>query len=321
MLLTEAERALLVEAGVHHFTARRFFEAHESWELAWLATPSGHLREGLRGLIQWAAAALHAQQGHTSDRPGNLLSRGTARIRRGIVPLRRLGLRRLVLPCDVEALQVCAEQPGAFLQFTARGPALPLAALVLAGGHGRRAGGPKAAKIRAGLPLWRWQIAQLQAQGCDPVAAVVHPAVVHPAVVQAGAVQPWVLASDPDAQPFESLQRGLRALPDRDVLLLPIDCPCPRRAVQVLLYADVLTARLRNQPWSVVRPRVIVQGEPRHGHPVLLSAAFCAELLALPGQQARLDQQIRGLPPGLRRDVEVHDDAVLANFNADGLSR
>ena len=323
MVLTEAERALLVEAGLAHFTAKRFFDAHESWEIAWLATPDGRLREGLRGLIQWAAAAHHAQQGHTTDRPDNLLARGMTRIRQGIEPLRQLGLRRLVLPNDVAALQVCVQQPGAFLQFAAQRPPLPgtnapLAALLLAGGHGRRAGGPKAGKIRAGLPLWRWQVARLQALGCEPVAAVVHPGVL---AGETNAVSAAIeLASDPDAPPFASLQQGLRALPDRDVLLLPIDCPCPPRAVQVLLCAEVLAARLRDQPWAVVRPRVLVQGEPRHGHPVLLSAAFCAELLALSGPEARLDQRIRDLPPGMRRDVEVHDAAVLANFNADGFS-
>jgi molybdopterin-guanine dinucleotide biosynthesis protein A len=300
--------ALLVEAGQHHFAHGRFFAAHEAWEIAWLRCKPGKLREGLRGLVQWTAAAHHASQGRLTDRPGNLLERGITRIRKGIVPLRALGLRRCVLPMDTEALRACVRQPGAFLQFREVKPRLPLTALVLAGGHGRRAGGPKAGKLLDGQRLWQWQCDRLARDVLGPVVAVVHPQVL------AEAPDPRGLASDPDAQPFESLQRGLRMLQGRDVLMLPVDCLCPPREVLLLLWAE----SARDGPWRVVRPRVVVDDVVRFGHPVLLSAAMCAELLADPAETARLDQRIRELPAELRREADVHDERILANFNENG---
>jgi predicted metal-dependent hydrolase len=44
--------------GIEHFNAGRFWEAHESWEVLWLASTS-EVRQFLQGLIQLAAAYLH----------------------------------------------------------------------------------------------------------------------------------------------------------------------------------------------------------------------------------------------------------------------
>lgn len=300
--------ALLAEAGQHHFAHGRFHQAHEAWEIAWLRTKPGRLREGLRGLVQWTAAAHHLSLGRFDDRPGNLLDRGTARIRKGIVPLRALGLRRFALPVDREGLLACVRQPSAFLQFRDERPRLPVAALVLAGGHGRRAGGPKAGKLIEGQRLWQWQCDRLAPDIQGPVVAVVHPDVL------AQDHDPRGIPSDPDSQPFDSLKRGLQALQARDVLMLPVDCPCPPRSVLLLLW----TEGQRAGPWSVVRPQVRVDEAVRLGHPVLLSAAFCAELLGDPPASTRLDQRIRDLPQQQRRDVGVYHEGILANFNEKG---
>ena len=48
--------------GVAHFNARRFWEAHESWEELWLAAETD-VEQFLQGLIQLAAAYHHIQRG------------------------------------------------------------------------------------------------------------------------------------------------------------------------------------------------------------------------------------------------------------------
>jgi predicted metal-dependent hydrolase len=49
-------------AGIQHFNARRFWEAHEAWEELWLHAESDAHRF-LQGLIQVAAAYHHLQRG------------------------------------------------------------------------------------------------------------------------------------------------------------------------------------------------------------------------------------------------------------------
>jgi predicted metal-dependent hydrolase len=49
-------------AGAEHFNARRFWEAHESWEVIWLVAQSD-AEQFLQGLIQIAAAYHHLQRG------------------------------------------------------------------------------------------------------------------------------------------------------------------------------------------------------------------------------------------------------------------
>jgi len=48
------------QKGLRLFNERRFFEAHEAWEVLWLRTPSpSSEREVYHGLIQLAAACHH----------------------------------------------------------------------------------------------------------------------------------------------------------------------------------------------------------------------------------------------------------------------
>lgn len=322
MQWTAEERCLLVEAGQNAFVRGQFFAAHEHWEVAWLGTPPGGLREGLRGLVQWTAAAHHHQQGVvTADRPGNLLARARARLQPNSKALKTCGLRRLVVPADAAGLAVCVRDPAAFLHFANLRQPLPVAALLLAGGQGRRAGGPKALKVREGQPLWRWQVEQLQALGCQPVIAVLHPDAWLAAQPPETTPDVIPLGSDPGATPLASVQRGLPELPeDRPFLLLPVDCPCPPRAVALALVAAALEARLRGRPWRVVRPVIMQDGQRRGGHPILLAGQLRLDLQGAVAATHRLDHLLAALPDAARIDVAVDDPAVLANFNADGVS-
>ncbi|MFZ4580769.1 MAG: NTP transferase domain-containing protein [Myxococcota bacterium] len=203
------------------------------------------------------------------------------------------------------------------------------AAVLLAGGHGRRAGGPKALICWEDDLLWRWQASRLVQVGCRPVVAVLHPDAFLPQHARPDLPQVLTLPSDPDAPQFASLQRGLRRLSqaghDGPVLLLPVDCPCPDQEVFRVLEAAWRQARQLARPVLAVRPERTVTGPDgavlvRHGHPVLLDPDAVLELLALDGATARLDRWIAGLPPEARVDVPVRDASVLANFNRDGVA-
>ncbi|MGH7812807.1 MAG: DUF309 domain-containing protein [Candidatus Binataceae bacterium] len=49
--------------GIELFNAGRFFECHEAWEEVWLRAEGGE-KLFLQGMIQAAAAILHAQRGN-----------------------------------------------------------------------------------------------------------------------------------------------------------------------------------------------------------------------------------------------------------------
>jgi predicted metal-dependent hydrolase len=76
--------------GIHHFNARRFWEAHEAWETLWLVAESD-LEQFLQGLIQVAAAYHHVQRGTYRGAP-RLFAAGLGRL--DVFPLIHCGLDR-----------------------------------------------------------------------------------------------------------------------------------------------------------------------------------------------------------------------------------
>src|SRR5260370_30199129 len=68
-----------IERGRALFNDRRFFEAHEAWEAAWLRE-EGELRLLLQGLIQIAAAFHKIARGDHPSGCTRLLSWGLAKI-------------------------------------------------------------------------------------------------------------------------------------------------------------------------------------------------------------------------------------------------
>ncbi len=190
-----------------------------------------------------------------------------------------------------------------------------LVGLLVAGGHGRRAGGPKALKPMQGELLWRWQVQRMRRAGCAHVAAVLHPT----ALPAEDLAHVSALRADADAPMFASVQLGLRALqtmtPTAAVLLLPVDCPMPNPAVAHALWA---AAEASPSPqWAVVRPRY----GGRHGHPLLLAPRCVARLLEEAPASGRLDRLLQALPEGQALTVDVDSADVLANFNVDGVTR
>jgi predicted metal-dependent hydrolase len=82
-----------IERGRTLFNERRFFEAHEAWEEAWLRE-EGELRLLLQGLIQIAAALHKIARGDQPSGCARLLSWGLAKIEARVDALKELDLRR-----------------------------------------------------------------------------------------------------------------------------------------------------------------------------------------------------------------------------------
>lgn len=195
------------------------------------------------------------------------------------------------------------------------------AGVILAGGHGRRAGGPKALKKIEGELLWRVMARRLRESLLNPVVVVLHPSAMptndDPEIAGVIAVE-----ADPDAPMFASLQRGLGAFADDHATFVhPVDGGLPTTEVLSAL-AQAHTGSLHNnKPIAVWQPRVVGGNcHGRRGHPVLLAAPLCAELLTLDPNTSRLDHVLAQLPATKRADLTWTDPAVLANYNSDGLS-
>ncbi|MEY3014676.1 MAG: hypothetical protein RIT45_3411 [Pseudomonadota bacterium] len=192
----------------------------------------------------------------------------------------------------------------------------PIAAacgVLVAGGHGRRAGGPKALKRLDGALLWRVHAEALHAAGCARVVAVLHPAAM-PDAAATDPPTPWLrcVGADPDAPMFASLQRGLATLAaDEAAVVQLVDAGLAAPATVAALRTGATEAA---EVW-VVRPR----HGARTGHPLWLAPAAVARLTTLDASSTRLDHWLAALPPARRLDVAVEDAGVLANFNADGI--
>lgn len=200
-------------------------------------------------------------------------------------------------------------------------------AVVVAGGHGRRAGGPKALRATpSGRPLWRVRAEELRDCGAAVVVAVLHPAAMAGAAMAGAAMGapglPWLAieVADPDAAMFASLQQGLRralghtAGPLAGVFVLPVDAAAPTPA-----WLQALAAATTAAPgWQVARPTAVVDGHLRAGHPVLIAATAAAGVVGVTSPEARLDAWISELPPSARVDVLIADGEILRNDNGPG---
>ena len=203
-------------------------------------------------------------------------------------------------------------------------------AVLVAGGHGRRAGGPKALAMRDGRLMWRWQVAAMRAAGCGTIAAVLHPMAMPASNVAEALAHVRCVEADADAEMIASLQLGLRALaraqpdgrnagPTRPVFMLPVDCPCPGAPVFAALGRAAVALELQSQPWQVVRPWVDTSSGRRRGHPVVLGPALIGAVVSLDARTGRLDRLISALPETQRIDVQVKDERICGNFNYGGL--
>jgi uncharacterized protein len=73
----------LVREGAGRYARGDYFDAHESWEALWRATPPGPSRECLQGLIQLAAALHQLFCRHNAPSALRILARARAHLARG----------------------------------------------------------------------------------------------------------------------------------------------------------------------------------------------------------------------------------------------
>ena len=168
---------------------------------------------------------------------------------------------------------------------------------LLAAGHGKRAGGPKAWGAYAGKTLLEAQLGFL--------ATVTAPENIDIAIQgewlercrTLSPVVSWI-AADPDGAPLASLQALLAGTPRGRSFITHVDMPVFDLRVWKALEA--------------VNGDAVPVHEGRRGHPVLLSAATLAEVAKLDPVQDRLDVFLRGRNI---TEVKVNTDVIFANLN------
>ena len=170
---------------------------------------------------------------------------------------------------------------------------MTIAGLVLAGGAGRRFGGPKALARLDGVRLVDIAVGTLRAGGCSPVVVVSGAAALD---VASATVVPNPLW---DNGISSSLQAGLAALAGLDVtaaIVLLVDTPwvAPAAVARLAEAAQPAAAGARAgaQPAAAIATY--------DGHPVLLSAGIWPEVAALAGGDV-----------GAKAWLQAHPDRVL----------
>jgi molybdenum cofactor cytidylyltransferase len=176
----------------------------------------------------------------------------------------------------------------------------PFAGLILAGGEGRRWGGPKAwAQLPDGRTFLEACAEALAGGGAAPVAATLPPA---PAGRTPKALE-IVTLPEAGLDMFASLRQGLEALGRfeswRAVVVLPVDHP---------LVAPATVAALVSASAPVALPSF----KGRHGHPLCLRRDLAEAVVdgRLPGPTLREVVKAAGWV-----DVAVEDPGVRANCN------
>jgi len=165
---------------------------------------------------------------------------------------------------------------------------------LLAAGHGRRAGGPKAWLDCEGKSLLERQLDFVCGlKDARPVVAVQKGWLARCA--ELGYPARWVDV-DPDAAPIASLQSLLKAFPAGGLVW----------HVDMRVWEPALIETMREAGGTAVP---VCRG--RRGHPVSLSAADAAAVLELPPATGRLDRFLRGRA----REIEVPYECALDNWN------
>ncbi|HAN31694.1 MAG TPA: hypothetical protein DCQ06_08875 [Myxococcales bacterium] len=311
-----AHLALLSEAAITHASAGRAYQAHHLWETHWKSSEDRTERQVLQGLIQRCAAA-HNQAIATDDDGRAMaavrqLKRANQKLRQYSLIAENLGLDPKWTPPVDEQISTTIDWPESIVSSP-----LECDGLLIAGGHGRRAGGPKALKSMQGQPMWRWQLEQMKRRGLNKLVAVLHPsAQIEPMMVDSLAIH-----TNPDAEMMHSIQAAVAQikLEERPIFILPVDCPCPPRQVWAALAAEALRARMDGETYDAIRASCEGGGIKKTGHPVLISPELGAHLLSLDSDTARLDHVLRSCKS--LRTVEVDSVAIFANHNRDGISR
>ncbi len=181
-----------------------------------------------------------------------------------------------------------------------------LAGLILAGGEGRRFGGPKAfARFDDGRTFLEVCAATLIGAGASPLVATLPPGTEDP---QIDGLESIALP-EPGMDMFASLVTGLRHLvehPDwRTVALLPVDHP--------LVHSSSVSALVDTAALAA-----IPSYRGKHGHPVCLARSVVERILSGDLAGPTLREVLRSVGAV---DVDVDDPGVAANCNTPDVLR
>lgn len=188
-----------------------------------------------------------------------------------------------------------------------RGTQAP-ALVILAAGASTRLGTCKAlVSLRAREPAT--PLAMLLAAGGDPCPLVVTGAD-HDAIAAAPGLEGVELLHNPDwaAGRTGGIQRAARARPGRDLLLAPVDVPRVPRGVFEALVAAWREAGSPPRGW--LAPEVVIAGERRFGHPLVVGRGLLLEAALWPAKRP-LRELRQGAEPLLSvrlEALEVLDD-------------
>ncbi len=168
---------------------------------------------------------------------------------------------------------------------------------LLAAGHGKRAGGPKAWGPYAGKTLLE---AQLGFLSTVTAAENIDIAIQKDWLERCRALSPRVnwIAADPDASPLASLQTLIAATPRGNSFILHVDMPV----------FDLRVWRALESAGGDAAPA----HEGRRGHPVFLTADTLDAVTRLDPKTDRLDVFLRSRKVA---EVPVSTDVILANLN------
>ena len=180
------------------------------------------------------------------------------------------------------------------------------AAIVLAGGEGRRMGGPKALLIVDGKPLIAAHVERLREIGCRPILVVARAAIAADVrVVLAGVSEALIIEADTESM-AASLSLALGHLapdPARIIVISPVDTlPVARSTLQALL------AAMTDSGVQVATPHHGRQG----GHPVVVRDALMQPMRR--GYVGTLRDLVRSAD-AQRQRLEIDDAALGAEFD------
>lgn len=186
---------------------------------------------------------------------------------------------------------------------------MPPAAIVLAAGHGRRMGGPKALLVVDGEPLISRHVTRLREVGCRPIMVVVRSAIIGEVEAILGHfsnADVRIVVAD-TTSPAASLQIAMRSLTSVEsanpIIVTPVDLLPARRATIASLLAAFESEAVR-----VATPR----HRGRGGHPVVVRASLLATIGDDHGHTLRDVIRAAG---DHRHRIDVDDAAVLGDLD------
>jgi CTP:molybdopterin cytidylyltransferase MocA len=174
------------------------------------------------------------------------------------------------------------------------------AGLILAGGEGRRWGGPKAwAVLPDGKTFLEACFGALGEAGAQPIVATLPPGTDEPGI---DGLMAFPLLS-PGLDMFASIKFGLDRLMNfsewEKAALLPVDHP--------LVTADSVSALVNTKA-----PAAIPSFNGKHGHPICIDRGVASAIVRGVAQGPTLREVLREVGA---IDVEVDDRGVIANCN------